>query len=259
MVNPNKKLKRPNNEGHKGKLPDGEIDVLEILQQHFAYIYRALKNEHPNINLTGEYELLKEIVIEKEVVGFSLYTFEFKYDYMYLEYLYVLPEYRDRFSLVDEFVDAEDGHMIAFIHNPTRDIVDKLIQDKVAYKLNNRFIVSNYGFVCDFISNDFALTETIENTNELKNYDGVNLYDYECSIYDLELCSAIPDIYSETGDKESKFKLSVAYKKDDEQYDCIKKRQEDVFIKEKRYMQESLEVFNEYMKINGEKLGFDLR
>ena len=259
MVNPNKKVKRVEAKKYKGNLLFGGRNVKKILKQDFGDIYEEMINEFPNIKLAGGYDLLKEIIIEGELVGFSLFTFG-PYDYIYLEYFYVLEEYRDKFDLTELLTDVRSSaDIIDFIHNPSRDIVEKLIEGDDAYIMDGRFVISNIGFFSDFVSNEFSLSNTIENSCDLRDVKDVELYEIHGNIYDLELCTVVPYVSSDDDDKESSLKLSVAYKSDDEKYDCLNKRSNDVLIKENRYMAESLKVFNEYMEIHGGELGFDLR
>ena len=262
MVNIYKRIKRPDGHGRKGKLPLEEIDFLKLLKQHFRYIYKSLLDEYPFIELTGKYNLLKEVVINKEVVGFSLYSFkdDIAVEEMYLEYYYVLPEFREEFSLYDEIFEASEyGIHMVFLHNPRRETIELLIKERKACMLDERFVLSHFDLVYDVAPKKITFKKSIRNSCELRKMNEVKQYQGYTDIYDLELCTVVPTHFLSNKESPEDLKLSVAYEDEDKKYNCIEKRNNEKLIEENQYLTASCIAFNNFMEIHGNELCYDLR
>ena len=113
MVNPNKKVKRPNGLGNVYKYKQDEdgniftLPILSLIKENYIYLYRALKKDNYFIAENDSCFFFKDIVYDNEVVGFATYkTTQIDDNSLVMQYFYVLPEYRDKGLLVEELDDS---------------------------------------------------------------------------------------------------------------------------------------------------------
>ena len=79
MVNPNKKVKRPDGLGkiYKYKTDEDEniqtLPIKKLIKENYIYIYRSINKENFYIAKNDSCFFFKEILYENEVVGFATY------------------------------------------------------------------------------------------------------------------------------------------------------------------------------------------
>lgn len=82
-------------------LSENTLDVLEILQENYDYIYESMRQEGFNLKY-GECNLFKELVFDNKVVGFCSYDFSREFITAAINNIYVLPEFRGNKLFLDE-------------------------------------------------------------------------------------------------------------------------------------------------------------
>ena len=85
-------LIRENNK-QKVYLTENTLDVTDILQNDYEYIYDSIIEENFLLK-SNECSLFKELVFDDKVVGFCSYDFSREFITAALNNIYVLPEYR---------------------------------------------------------------------------------------------------------------------------------------------------------------------
>lgn len=261
MVNPNKKVKRPNGLGNVYKYKQDEdgniftLPILSLIKENYIYLYRALKKDNYFIAENDSCFFFKDIVYDNEVVGFATYkTTQIDDNSLVMQYFYVLPEYRDKGLLVEELDDSstlfESNVMIEY---PTRDMMDVLVKHRLARVFNDRFLVSRIQFMAPMFSLDDALRGVVReefDTTDYKCYNKMSL------LYDLELCAVvglaaenIENIYDEENVDEENINdynmISLPLRVDDEKYDCVNKRRNDSSLKDASYFKNVKELVME--------------
>ncbi len=263
MVNPNKKVKRPNGLAEVLKYQEIEdIDKMitlvieDIIDEYYVYLKRAIKKEGYYIAPRDTCFFFKEVLYDNEVVGFASYRPSgFNDKSLVMQYFYVLPEYRDKVLIEEEIDEAsllfESSILIEY---PTRDVVESLIKHRMARVFNDRFVVSRIPFVIPMIPieefNEGVLREDYVNKDD-KGYRKLSL------IYDLDLCavvgvaaSDIENVYArdtmlDDEDINNYNVISLPLKTDNQKYDCISKRMNDPWIKDGTYFTKVDQIMKE--------------
>ena len=258
MVNPNKKVKRPNGLGNVYKYKQDEegniftLPILSLIQENYIYLYRALKKENYFIAENDSCFFFKDIVYDNEVVGFATYkTTQIDDNSLVMQYFYVLPEYRDKGLLVEELDDSstlfESNVMIEY---PTRDMMDVLVKHRLARVFDDRFLISRIQFMAPMFSLDDALSGVVREEFDTTGY---KCYNKMSLLYDLELCAVIglaadniENVYNEDSVDEENINdynmISLPLRVDDEKYDCISKRRNDSSLDDASYFKNVKEL-----------------
>ncbi len=263
MVNPNKKVKRPNGLAEVLKYQEIEdsdemitLVIEDIIDEYYVYLKRAIKKEGYYIAPRDTCFFFKEVLYDNEVVGFASYRPSgFNDKSLVMQYFYVLPEYRDKVLIEEEIDEAsllfESSILIEY---PTRDVVESLIKHRMARVFNDRFVVSRIPFVIPMIPieefNEGVLREDYVNKDD-KGYRKLSL------IYDLDLCavvgvaaSDIENVYArdtmlDDEDINNYNVISLPLKTDNQKYDCISKRMNDPWIKDGTYFTKVDQIMKE--------------
>ena len=257
MVNPNKKVKRPNglgsvyryhedDEGNKLALP-----IMDLIKEYYIYLYRSINEENFYIKENDTCYFFKEVLSDKnEVVGFAAYRISnFNKDTLVLKYYYVLPEYRSPNLFQEELDDSTllfESNII--IEYPTRDMVQTLIDHKIARVFDDRFVISRLGFLMPIVPISKANTLREEYENPEKITSKISL------IYDLELCAVVglstgdsEEIYDgqETEEDLNNFNNMSLVLGADAKYNPQEKRANDPWLKEGTYFKHVKEFTDE--------------
>ncbi len=273
MVNPNKKVKRPDGLAKIiGYQTDEDDEILTVniedtLKDNYVYLERAVKKDNFYIEPKDSCFFFKEVLYDNEVVGFAAYrpsnTSEKS---LVMQYFYVLDEYKDKVLIVEEIDEAsalfESSILIEY---PTKDIVESLIKHKLARVFNDRFVVSRVPFIIPMIpiedlENGVLREEFID--DDKRGYKKVSL------IYDLDLCAVVGVASSDTDNTYTRdIKLdeenlnnynvmSLPLRVDNNKYDCVTKRKNDPWLNDGTYfkkidqiMQDNTDVIENWLTI----------
>ena len=157
-------------------LPNFEGKMLsDTLKKDYNYIYESMKANRYDINIES-YNLLCELVCDNKVVGFAAYYMP-QASAMSLTHSYVLPEFESENLLCSNFLVLMSSGANVSILNPTRDIVESLVENNYATKLTDSIVSSAISF--DMLNNRI-----------LGNYN-LNGITPSTNLYDLNLCSPI--------------------------------------------------------------------
>ena len=157
-------------------LSENIINVYDILQKYYTYIYDSIQKEEFILKY-GECNLFKELVFENKVVGFCSYDFSREFITASLNNIYVLPEYRGNNIFKAELEKTLSEHNKPSIMEPTRLVVELLISYGFASKINDRIVASAIEFV---VPGNHVLSNTQYGDEELSTH-----------FYDLKSCTSI--------------------------------------------------------------------
>ncbi len=157
-------------------LSENNLDVIEILQENYPYIYDAIENEGFILKYR-ECNLFKELVFEKKVVGFCSYDFSREFITAALNNIYVLPEFRGNKLLLSELIKTMEEHNKPSIMEPTRLVVELLIDYGFACKINDNIVASAIEFI---VPGEHVITNADYANEELSTH-----------YYDLSICASI--------------------------------------------------------------------
>lgn len=261
MVNPNKKVKRPDGLGKIFKYKtseDGEeiftLPIIKTLNDNYIYLLRAIRAENYYIPENDSCFFFKEIVYDNEVVGFAAYRpSNINESSLIMQYMYVLDEYRNKGLLAEELDEAttlfESSILIEY---PSCDTVKTLIKHRLARVFNDRFAISRIPFYVPMVDIDDATSGVLREGYEYpeKVYSKLSL------VYDLELCCVvgvasdnIENMYKEgVADEETINNyniMSLALAEDDAKYGCVEKRQNDEDIANGTYFAKLKDLLDE--------------
>lgn len=265
MVNPNKKVKRPNGLGNVYNYrtdEDGKIftlPILDLVKENYIYLYRALKEEDYYIAPGDSCFFYKDVVYDNEVVGFTTFkNTSINKDALVMQYFYVLPEYRDKVYLTEEIDEASTlFESSIFLEYPTKDMAESLIKFRLARVFDDRFLISRIPFLVPMFSVEEVKKGTLReefDTTGLKCYNKMSL------IYDLELCAVVglasDDVennYDEDNVDEEKINnynmISLPLREDNLKYDCVNKRTNDKELNDGTYFKNVRQLMDDNEEI----------
>lgn len=200
--------------------------------------------------------LLKEITQEDNLIGFISYDIIEEFNdnnILVLNKIHMKKGYKDYSHIINDIVETTFslGFQI-IIKNPTRNLVESLIDAEFAHRINNKLVYSEIAFMSDTVSLDTAINNTLDEITIDKTNTAYSL----SFLYDLDLCAVItlspyPEkIYTNqrlNADNQDDYcSISIALKEDDMEYNCIKKRKKDKLLKNKEYFMEINKILTEY-------------
>lgn len=186
-------------------LTESTLDVARILDNHYPYIHEAMKEEGYSLKY-DECNLFKELVFENMVVGFCSYDFSREFITAAINNIYVLPEFRGKNIFFDELQRTMVEHNKPSLMEPTRRIVELLIQYGFARRVSEGIVASSLEFV-------------IPGTHVLTNGDYEN-EELSTHFYDLNICASIHVLDF----KKAHVAYSAPLNQDIIEYDCIDER-----------------------------------
>lgn len=186
-------------------LSENTLNVGEILNNHYVYLYESMHEENFLLKY-DECNLFKELLYDNKVVGFCSYDFSRDFITAAINNIYVLPKYRGKNILLDELKRTMTEHNKPSIMEPTRFIVELLIEYGLAKKINDSIVASSLEFI-------------IPGTHVLSNgeYDDEELSTH---FYDLNICASIHILDL----KNSHVAYSAPLNEDIIHYDCLEQR-----------------------------------
>ncbi len=210
------------------------LDIIDILKNNYDYLYDAINRE--GIILKGlEGNLFKEIVYDSKVVGFCSYDFSSEFITAALNNIFVLPEFRGNGLFFSELQKTMIEYNKPSIIEPTRLIVELLIEYGFASKISDNLVASSL---------EFIIPPSHVESNENCQHEELSTH-----FYDLNICSSIHFLDIEKG--------IIAYSSplnyDIIHYDCINRRKsidDDYFNRIKEFFLENdVAIMNEISKL----------
>lgn len=196
-------------------LSENTFDIISILKDNYAYIYDSIEREDFILKYP-ECNLFKELIFERQVVGFCTYDFSREFMTAALSNIYILPQFRGNGIFLGELENTMKDYCKPSIMEPTRLVVERLIDYGFARKINDNIVVSAIEFI---VPGSHVLSNCPYGNEELSTH-----------FYDLEMCASFHVLDLDKG--------IIAYSSplnyDIIHYDCIEKRMgidEDYFSK----------------------------
>ena len=259
MVNPNKRIKRPNGLGELFKYHTGDDDkiytlpIKQTIKDNYIYLYRAINDEDYYISDDEKCFFFKEIVFDNEVIGFATYrSSSLDESSLVMQHIYVLPEFRGNSLLEEELDEATmlfESNII--IQSPNRYVIESLINHKLARVFDDRIVISRIAFMIPMLPQEEVSKQTYFEEYDLSESNGLSKVSL---IYDLELCAVVglaqDNTEDETTDKSNNFdNMSLVRKVDDKDFDCIEKRNTDEWLNSGEYFDKVRDVVDENNEI----------
>lgn len=170
-------------EDGKGQLLTGEydfdyLDLLDLLEEFYPYILDSISKT--NHYLEEDFCMLfDEIIFENKVVGFAAYNVNLFQEIILVE-CYILPEFRGNRLFFNEIAKMSFIGNGFHILQPTRNIVELLLDYAYAKKVTDDIVVS----AIDFYFDDFYLKSDKRSSIDSDELDASHFYD-------LSICSTI--------------------------------------------------------------------
>lgn len=194
-------IKRANGEGQIYTVDpsrDGvySMPVVEMLKQHYSYIYDSMLEEGYEIKEDVECMMFKEVVHIDEVVGFSTYTGSDvnQTQTLVLQHIYVMPEFRGNNLLIKDIYDTIALDRYVSIELPTHFIVESLINAGLAQVFDDRYVISKVPFSVPV--HNFSEEEKQQLKEEYGIPDPTSI-SRESSIYDLKYSAVVCPPFNE--------------------------------------------------------------
>ena len=120
-------------------LSEGNLDVLDILNENYGYIVDSMHLEDFKVK-SLKCNLFKELVLDNKVVGFCSYDFSREFLTAALNNIYVIPEFRGNNLFLNELKTTMEEYNKPSIMEPTRLIVELLIEYGFARIIDNDIV-----------------------------------------------------------------------------------------------------------------------
>lgn len=157
---------------------DNKIIIGEILKNQYSHIYDSVIEDEFELNV-DDCDVFNEIRFNDKVVGFATYTLANK-SHLILTNIYILPSYRGNKLFNKEITHLFEKGYVLSINNPSKKIVELLIDYGYAEKVNDSLVVSAINFSV--------------NKGDMISSVKVSSQDYEksfTSLYDLNICATL--------------------------------------------------------------------
>lgn len=194
------------NNTQKVFLTENTLDVIEILNKNYPYIYNSLKEEEFVLK-SEKCNLFKELVFDKKVVGFCSYDFSREFLTAALNNIYVLPEFRGNNLFKEELEKTLKDHNKPSIIEPTRFLVELLIKYGFAKNITENIVASAIELVVP--------GEHVESNKQIITEEELSTH-----FYDLNICASIHFLNL----NENRIAYSLPLNEDIKKYDCIEAR-----------------------------------
>ncbi len=187
-------------------LSEGNLDVLDILNENYGYIVDSMLLEDFKVK-SLKCNLFKELVLDNKVVGFCSYDFSREFLTAALNNIYVIPEFRGNNLFLNELKTTMEEYNKPSIMEPTRLIVELLIEYGFARIIDKDIVASAIEFI-------------IPGEHVMSNRDYDASEELATHFYDLNMCASIHFL-----DLENRyFAYSSPLNYDIIHYDCLEKR-----------------------------------
>ena len=167
---------------------DELINTKEILKEKYDYICKSIKDEGYTLE-NPECTLFKELLYDDNVVGFVTYDYTKGVGDFSLNEIYVLPEYRGNKYFISELEYMLMSGSTVSIYEPTHRIIEILLQNDLARKIDNNLVVSSISLDIDEDKSECTVSDHELTDNMI----------HSCNLYDLNIsaCILLEDISSE--------------------------------------------------------------
>ncbi len=155
---------------------DNSIDIPELLEKEYNYLYKSLKEDKFNLR-TNKCDFFKELVYKEKVVGFVTYNIISKCQYT-LTNIFILAGYRRHRLLYKELKHHLTKDINLIILEPSRHVVEALIRYRWAKKITKNLVISAINF-------NINLSSAISNNEKKSNSLALT------NIYDLDICATL--------------------------------------------------------------------
>ena len=204
-------------------LSEGNMDVHDILNENYGYIVDSMLLEDFKVK-SLKCNLFKELVLDNKVVGFCSYDFSREFLTAALNNIYVIPEFRGNKFFLNELKTTMDEYNKPSIMEPTRLIVELLIEYGFARKIDKGIVASAIEFI-------------IPGEHVMSNRDYDASEELATHFYDLNMCASIHFL-----DLENRYlAYSSPLNYDIIHYDCLEKRK----TIDDDYFNEIIDLFSE--------------
>lgn len=194
---------------------DEKIIISDILKGEYVDIYNSMIEENFPLNVET-CNIFNEIKFNEKVVGFSSYNLK-NDSHIILTEIYILPSFRGNKLFNKELSHLfQEGYVVS-IHEPSRKIVELLIDYGYAEKINKSLVVSAINFSVD----KKHMLSGKDISNIVNEINLTNLYDLEiCAslLFDIENNHNFEFYYSDTSIYDEKILSSDVRKNLDEDY-----------------------------------------
>ena len=128
-----------------------EITTSQIISREYPYILQAMKKEEYKIEY-DDFELIQEILYEDKVVGIiSMINIESIGHTLCINEAYILPEYRHKGLFYQTLINLlSQPNMTISLRNPSKKIIELLIDYELAIKMKNNIVISYVDFYVDY-------------------------------------------------------------------------------------------------------------
>lgn len=266
MVNPNKIHLDFNEKDfiYTNRKKKKNFNFMEVLKNKHPEIHEELIRKYPNIKLNNKYDYYTFYKKDEKIIGFGLFSTNLNkqfYSKLILEFFYIIDEYYEEIKILNDILYGNMPDIA--IRNPSRSIIEKMLDDNLAELVNNRFVETHTDLIFDAIRPDDALYKTINFNEDLDTWDKPNKYVYYTSFYDLELCSGIDRGIVSPKDSEDKLgveysPLTVCYQEDNEKYNCLDKRIKDKWVIDNEYDKNMIDIVNIWTVLSPFDNGYDI-
>lgn len=223
--------------------------LKEVLKNDYPRIYESIESEGYYIPDTEKFFYLFEIPSENEdeTVGFASFSI-YDENSLVMTHIYVLPENRGHKHFVATYNYFCDTFPLAeiYVKNPTRTIIDNIVEGEYCYILKDRFVLSKIFFIFDQV----PLEDSFKYTN--RSYDEAGKtakFNTETNLYDLELDALISitknnKIYTGKEDllKTERSTISLVREEDEKRFNTLEKRRNDPWLKKGNYFKKILKI-----------------
>lgn len=137
-----------------------DIPLYTILYTRYQYILEEMIKDNFFIIQDRSYAVVKEIVHQKKVIGFTAY--DYAPQMLILELIYILPEFRGNNIMINELEDtlslfANTINQI-MINLPNQYVIKTLLKNNLAEKINDYIVMTSIP-LCFTIKEESELTE----------------------------------------------------------------------------------------------------
>lgn len=231
------------------------IQLNEFLKEKYDSLYQTIKLDEKLADDMDTFFLFKEIVYEKETVGYISYNLldEFEDSNLLVLDNYYLPRDYDYSLIIDDMI--ETGFWLGFqiiIKYPTRRLIEALIETEFAYRIDNKLIFSEIAFMTDTVSLDTSINKVIDEVNLVKISHSYTI----SSLYDLDLCAVVtltekPELIFDNQKLNDEniddyCSISLALREDEEEYSCMNKRRKNKLLKNRKYFVNVDDILTKY-------------
>ena len=190
------------NNTQKVFLTENSLDIIDILKRDYPYIWDSIQREGLPLKY-DQCNLFKELVFEGKVVGFCSYDYSRQFITSALSNIYVLPEFRGNGIFLGELEKTMMENSKPSIMEPTRFVVELLIEYGFACKVTDSLVASAIEFV---IPGEHVMSNGNYADGELSTH-----------FYDLSVCRSIHVLDLPQGH----LAYSMPLNHDIIQYDCL--------------------------------------